>query len=334
MPFAALGLAPARVAVEHRSQYELYSAQGPLAAVLAGKLRYTAGDKLGLPAAGDWVAAAPRPEGEATIHGVVTRRSAFTRQAAGREKGPQVVAANSDVAFAVTSCTAEFNPRRLERYLAAAWDSGATPVVVLSKADLATAPESFADAARQVAGAVPVILTSAATGLGLDQLAAALRDHKTGALLGSSGVGKSTIINRLLGEERLRAGGVRAKDGKGRHTTTHRELIELPGGGLVLDTPGMRQLAVFAAEKEDLLAAFADVRALAEECAFADCRHEAEPGCAVQAAIAEGALAADRLEAFRKLAHEHGLRRPDWEKRAEEIRISKERSRLRKRGPR
>ena len=311
-PFAALGLRPARVAVEHRSKYELYTEQGPTLAVLAGKLRYTAGERAELPAVGDWVAAAPRPEGEATIHGVLPRRSSFVRGAASQHDVAQVAAANIDIVFVVTSCNAEFNPRRIERYLAVSHQSGATPVVVLNKADLADAAAVFLSQARAVAAGAPVVVTSATTGAGVGQLRDYLTGHRTGALLGSSGVGKSTIINRLLGEERFGTAAISEYDDKGRHTTTRRELVVLPGGGLLIDTPGMRELYVYEGDS-GLLAAFADVQALAAECTFADCRHGPEPGCAVIGAVREGSLPVERLESYRKLVGEleHERRKAD-----------------------
>jgi ribosome biogenesis GTPase len=315
-PFAALGLRPARVAVEHRTRYELYTEQGPTLAVLAGKLRYTAGRRANMPAVGDWVAAAPRPEGEATIHGVLPRRSSFVRGAASQHSVPQVAAANIDTVFLVTSCNADFNQRRVERYVAVGYQSGASPVVVLNKADVAQDAEVFASQARAVAAGAPVVLTSAATGEGIEQLREYLTGHRTGALLGSSGVGKSTIINRLLGEERFGTAAIREYDDKGRHTTTRRELVVLPGGGLLIDTPGMRELHVFEGD-EGLLAAFGDLQALAAECAFADCRHDAEPRCAVTGAVREGSLPAARLEAYRKLVGELEHDRRKTDKRAE-----------------
>jgi len=286
--------------------------------VLAGKLRYTATERAALPAVGDWVAAAPRPEGEATIHGLLPRRSCFTRTAAGRQGGAQVVAANIDVVFVVTSCNADFSPRRLERYLAVSYESGASPVVVLSKADLA-APrnrDAFAANARAAAAGAPVVVTSAATGEGVEELRACLGERRTGALLGSSGVGKSTIINRLLGEERFATAAVRPYDDKGRHTTTRRELVRVPGGGLLIDTPGMRELQLHEGD-EGLLVAFDDVLGLADACAFADCRHGPEPGCAVTVAVREGRLAEARLASYRKLAAELEYQHRKSDKRAE-----------------
>lgn len=314
-PFAELGLKPARVAVEHRTRFELYTEDGPTAAVLAGKLRYDAANRAALPAVGDWVAAAPRPEGEATIHGVLPRRSAFTRHASGREAIPQVAAANIDVVFLVTSCNADFNPRRLERYLALGYDSGAAPVVVLTKADLVADVAPFVGAAEVVARGAPVVVTSSATDSGVEQLREFLAGRRTGAMLGSSGVGKSTLINRLLGEERFATAAIREHDDRGRHTTTRRELVVVPGGGLLIDTPGMRELQLLDVG-EGMLAAFADVHSLAAGCAFDDCRHDSEPDCAVKRAVAEGTLPAERLESYRKLEAELEHERGKHDKRA------------------
>jgi ribosome biogenesis GTPase len=226
---------------------------------------------------------------------------------AGRERDEQIVAANIDVVFIVTSLNAELNPRRLERYLTLAWESGARPVVVLSKADCCADPVPLVEQAQTVALDVPVLLTSAKTGLGIEALRALLGNHQTGALLGSSGVGKSTLINALIGWERQDTGEIREADDRGRHTTTRRELVSVPGGGLLIDTPGMRELQLNEAG-HGLLSAFDDIDALAAGCTFGDCRHGAEPGCAVQAALAEGRLAVERLASYHKLVSELAVR--------------------------
>ena len=305
------GLVPARVAVEHRTRYELYSERGAVEAELAGKLRHKAARRE-RPGVGDWVALLPPPEGAVgLIQAVAPRTSAFTRKVPGREHAEQVVAANVDVVFIVTSLNAELNPRRLERYLTLGWESGARPVIVLNKADRCEEPEPLVRSVEAVAAGVPLLQTSAKTGQGIEALRSFLLEHRTGALLGSSGVGKSTIINALLGFERQATAEIREDDARGRHTTTRRELVLLPGGGLLIDTPGMRELQLNEAG-HGLLSAFEDIEALAEGCAFGDCRHGPEPDCAVRAAVAEGRLAAERLESYHKLVRELE-HRASWE---------------------
>ncbi len=309
---ALQGLVPARVAVEHRNQYELLAERGPLTAALAGKLRHAGAGRSDRPAVGDWVAIIPPPaDGVATIQAVLPRLSVFTRKMSGRDQHEQIVAANVDVVFLVSSLNSELNLRRIERYLTLAWESGARPLIVLSKADLVDDAEPLVRAVEGVAAGVPVVLTSARTGLGIEVLRKALAGERTGAVLGSSGVGKSALINALLGFERQATGRVRERDDKGRHTTTRRELVRLPGGGLLIDTPGMRELAL-ADAGHGLLAAFEDIEGLAAVCTFRDCRHGTEPGCAVRAAVADGRLAVERLESFEKLTRELE-HRASWE---------------------
>jgi ribosome biogenesis GTPase len=311
-PFADRGLAPARVVVQQRGQYRLAAEAGELTAELAGRFAHEA-EAGEWPVAGDWVAATVRAqEGTATIRDVLPRRSAFVRRAAGRAGGAQVVAANADVAFLAAALNGDLNLRRLERYLALAHESGAEPVVVLTKADLCDAPDALVEQVRSVALAVPVLTVSAVTGQGLDALAERLPAGATAVLLGSSGVGKSTLVNALSGEARMATRAIREEDGRGRHTTTHRELVRLPSGGLLLDTPGMRELGMWEAE-EGVGAAFADIDALAADCRFSDCGHGAEPGCAVRAAVEAGLLEAERLAGFGKLKRElaHLDRRED-----------------------
>jgi ribosome biogenesis GTPase / thiamine phosphate phosphatase len=281
-------------------------------AELAGKLRRSAARSHERPAVGDWVALEPpTADGPGTIHALLPRASAFTRKVAGRERGEQIVAANIDIVFLVTSLNAELNLRRLERYLALAWESGARPIVVLSKADRCDDPAPLVAEVEVVAAGVPVLVTSTKTGQGIADLALALVGHQTGALLGSSGVGKSSLINALVGGERQETAEVRESDAKGRHTTARRELVRLPGGGLLIDTPGMRELALSEAG-HGLLSAFDDVEALAAACTFGDCSHGPEPGCAVRAAVAEGRLATERLESYQKLVGELA-HRVTWE---------------------
>ncbi len=302
-PFAESGLRAARVAIEHRGALVLYDGGDEIWADVPGRLRHRAASTAELPAVGDWVAFRHTAQAErATIEAVLPRRTAFVRKAAGLESVEQVVAANVDVVFCVTSLVDDLNARRLERYLAVAWESGAEPVVVLTKADLCADIEAALVELGDVTIGVPAHVVSAVTGEGMDALSAHLAGGRTATLVGSSGVGKSTLVNRLCGSERLATAGLRP-DGRGRHTTTHRELVILATGGCLIDTPGMRELVLWDAD-EGLGQAFDDVEALAAECRFRDCIHETEPGCAIRAAIALGTLAADRLESFRHLQRE------------------------------
>jgi ribosome biogenesis GTPase len=256
-----------------------------------------------LPAVGDWVALEVRPgEGRATIHAVLPRRSRFSRKVPGSVTEEQVVAANVDSVFLIAGLDGDFNPRRLERALVLAWESGARPVVVLNKADLGGAEQRRREAEAATPG-VPIHVVSVRTGHGLGALDVYLRRGQTVALLGSSGVGKTTLVNRLLGGGARPTADVRSGDDRGRHATSHRELVVLPGGGMIVDTPGLREIQLWGGE-EGLREAFAEVGELAPACRFRDCRHEGEPGCAVLAALADGRLAAERLASYRKLAAE------------------------------
>lgn len=290
-----------RVAVEHRGAYVLYTAAGELWAEISGRLRHASDGRGELPAVGDWVAVRRLPgEDRGVIHAVLPRRTAFSRKVAGSQTEEQVLAANIDFVWLIGALTRELSARRMERYMATAWDSGAQPVVVLTKADLAEASAERIAEVEAIAVGAPVHVTSAVSGEGVEALAATLAGYRTAALLGSSGVGKSTLINRLLGSDRLDVGATRGDD-MGRHTTTHRELVVLPSGGLVIDTPGLRELMIWEADTD---ATFGDITVLASSCRFDDCSHGAEPGCAVREALASGELELERYRSFEKMQRE------------------------------
>lgn len=302
-PHAAQGLILARVAISQRDQYRLYTEAGEVDAEPSGALWYRAPDKASMPAVGDWVAARPVGPGQAIVDAVLPRRTLFARRAAGRREDQQPIAANVDLVFLVCGLDGDFNLRRLERYLTLAAESGAAPVVVLNKADACDDLAGRIEETAMVARAAPIVACSARTGEGLAALDRFLAPGITVALLGSSGVGKSTLVNRFLGEERFRTNAVREDDSRGRHTTTHRELVPLPGGGALIDTPGMRELQLWAS-RESVEAAFDEIAELASECRYRDCTHAGETGCAVEAAVARGTIGADRMASYRKLAAE------------------------------
>jgi ribosome biogenesis GTPase len=305
---AAAGLEPGRVVTATAGGHVVVTAYGERFAAPSGRLRHVVTSHADLPAVGDWVALTVGGEGgtpgrpEAQIEAVLTRRSAFLRSSPARPGEAQVLAANVDTVLLVSALTHDLNMRRLERYLGAAWASGATPVVVLSKSDLGADLDAAVARVAAVAIGVPILTLSALTGHGLEELLPHLRPRSTVAILGSSGVGKSTLVNALLGRERQTVRATRADDERGRHTTSARELLVLPGGALVIDTPGLRSLALF--DTSGLDRAFEDIDALAADCRFADCAHAQEPGCAVQAAIAAGTLSAARLANRRKMEQE------------------------------
>lgn len=303
--YAAAGLVPGRVAVQHRGAYDVYTAHGEVRAGLPGKLLHDAGDKADLPAVGDWIAVDAPVGGQTTVRAVLPRRTAFVRTAASdqhRVSEQQVVAANVDVVFLVSALAEDFNLRRIERYLVLAWESGAQPVVVLTKADLCADVEGAVAEVESIAIGVPVHAVSNVTGVGVDELRPYFAGNRTVAALGSSGVGKSTLINRLAGHEVAVVGDMR-RDGRGRHTTTRRELLVVPGGGFFLDTPGMRELQL-SDVSTGVEETFDDVTELAARCRFSDCAHESEPGCAVQEALGDGSLDPERWTSYRKLQRE------------------------------
>ncbi|MGM9668663.1 MAG: ribosome small subunit-dependent GTPase A [Faecousia sp.] len=294
----------ARVVSQEKGLYRLKCEYGEKLGEVSGKYMYRVSTVSEYPAVGDYVIAGwPGDDSHAIIQALFPRKSCFIRKAAGKDRQEQVVAANVDNVFLCMSLNSDFNLRRLERYLAIAWDSGATPVVVLTKADLCHRVEEIKREVESVAVGVDLIVTSSLSG-DIRQVSDYIRPGKTVAFLGSSGVGKSTLINRLLGAELLQTNGLRDDD-KGRHTTTHRELIELENGAFVIDTPGMRELGMWDSES-GIDTVFRDIQALERSCRFSDCSHSSEPGCAVLAALAEGTLTEDRWRSYQKLKAENG----------------------------
>jgi len=295
---------PGRVLIGFNYLYRVGVQDGEFDAVLSGRLKHYAERQRELPAVGDWVVVRKRPqEDRGAIVAVLPRRSRFSRRVAGKVTDEQVVAANVDVVFIVMALDDDFSIRRLERYLLMGRESGAAPVVLLTKPDLCDDVPARVAAVVAAAGDVPVHVLSPKLNQGLDQVAPYVTGGRTAALLGSSGVGKSTIINRLAGADVRKTREVREADSKGRHTTTHRELVVLPGGGLMIDTPGMRELQLWDAS-ESVRDTFDDIQALAAECHFTDCRHRDEPRCAVKTAVDDGRVAPDRLASYLKLQDE------------------------------
>ncbi|MHB9036934.1 MAG: ribosome small subunit-dependent GTPase A [Armatimonadota bacterium] len=295
---------PARVTLEHRGLYTVLTECGEMAAVPTGRMYYDA-DEGGLPVVGDWVAARILDETppKAIIHSILPRKSMFSRKEAGDRVREQPIASNIDTVFIVVGLDNNFSVRRIERYLTLAWESGAEPVVLLTKSDLCEDVEAVLDQSRRSASGAPVHAVSAVCGVGLDLLSGYLAKGRTVALLGSSGVGKSTVINYLLGNETQRVQEVRDADSRGRHTTTHRQLFVLPNGGLVIDTPGMRELQLWNAEN-GLAETFVEIEELARGCRFTDCRHADEPGCKVVQALNDGTLDPARFANYVKMQNE------------------------------
>jgi ribosome biogenesis GTPase len=326
-PLHEEGLTPGRIAAPHRGgAYDVLTGDGEVRARTPGRLRNEL-DAAERPVVGDWVGLRAGARGAQSIEAVLPRRTKLSRRAAhdaeSERAREQVVAANVDVVFVTASLADDVQPRLLERYLTLAWESGARPVVLLTKSDLVPDPDARAGEVAVIARDAPVLAVSPRTGAGLDRVCAVLEPGATGSLIGPSGVGKSTLVNALLGEELLATGSV-AGDGTGRHTTTRRQLVVLPGGGIVVDNPGIRELYLWVAE-EGLEDAFPEIVELAAHCRFADCRHETEPGCAIREALSDGSLAADRWASFRELEREVAE--------LEERLARRERSRARRRRP-
>ena len=298
------GYTVGRVAVEQKNTYILYTEFGELSAEVSGKMRHQASGRQDFPAVGDWVALS-RIEGEpkATIQKILPRKSKFSRKTVGAVTDEQIIATNVDTVFLVSGLDKDFNKRRIERYLILVWESGANPVIVLNKADLCDAVEDRQAEVEEIAPGVPIVVLSAVENQGLDRLMPFLGKGQTVALIGSSGVGKSTITNQLVGQDIQAVQSVRFGDNRGRHTTTHRELIILPSGGLLIDTPGMREIQIWAGF-DGLQETFADIETLATLCRFRNCKHEQEPGCAVQQALFDGTLDEERFRNYQKLQQE------------------------------
>jgi len=302
--YAASGYTCGRVTLEHRNLFRVYTQSGEVLAEISGKLRHEATSRRDLPAVGDWVVIRAQPDGgRVIIHAVLPRRTSFARKIAGSRTEEQIAGANVDTVFLITSLNQDFSLRRIERYLIIAWESGAHPIIILSKSDLCDRVADSINEVQSVARGVPIHAISVVTGSGLHDIAQYFRRGLTIALIGSSGVGKSTLVNHLAGADLLKVQTVREDDDRGRHTTTHRELVLLPAGGLVLDTPGMRELQLWDGD-ESMQLVFDDIESLAGRCVFSDCRHRDEPRCSVREALTAGTIDTERYQSYEKLQKE------------------------------
>lgn len=291
-----------RVSVEHKSIYKILTEFGEMKAVVTGKMKFNAQNSGELPVVGDWVIFSKEND-LAVIQEVLPRKCKFSRKVAGVETSEQIVASNIDHLFIVTSLNQDLNLRRLERYLTLAWDGGANPVIILSKADLCEDLDEAISQVESIAWGIPIHVTSSLDDIGFDELEEYFEGNQTIAVLGSSGVGKSTLINKLLGNEVLKVSEIGEYKDKGKHTTTHRELVLLPKSGIIIDTPGMREIQIWDGS-EGFEKTFADVEELANNCKFSDCKHESEPNCAINEAVKNGTLEKKRLKSYKKLQRE------------------------------
>lgn len=304
--YAGTGLSAGRVAIENKSNYLLYTGYGELNAEISGKMFYNIDEKVDYPAVGDWVVFKPIPdEKKAIIEKVLPRRSKFSRKVNGSKTGEQIIASNVDVLFIMSSLNQDLNLRRIERYLTLAWESEAAPVILLSKSDLCDNIEEKRAEVESIAFGVPIHIISCINKTGLESIQQYFENNKTAAVLGSSGVGKSTLINTLIGYNRFKVNEITNYKDKGIHTTTRRELVLLPGGGLIMDTPGMRSIILWEGS-DGVSTTFEDIEELIKNCKFTDCKHESEPGCAVNEALENGTLDEDRYHSYLKLKREIG----------------------------
>lgn len=308
IPTSGIEVFPGRISIEHRGGYKLLSETGELSAKCSGSFIHSAASPADFPSVGDWVVFQRNDTGEAIIQSILPRKSSISRSFAGKKHSEQIIASNIDTLFLISGLDQNFNLRRLERLVAIATRSGADPVIVLNKADICEDPDTYTNQAESVAPNVPVILSSAETGKGLDELKMFLRYGRTIAFIGSSGVGKSSLVNRLLQQDIQAVQQSRESDSKGRHTTTARQLIPVPAGGILIDTPGMRELGLWNAS-EGIEMTFEDIQLLALQCRFSNCRHQSEPHCAVRSAIERGELSVSRLQSWQKLQKESEFNR-------------------------